>query len=154
MNQKTFKEVSDLWKRDKKQYVKESSYSTYVLLLNKHLLPAFGDSTEVTESEVQAFALRKLDEETLLQVFEGVPQFTISKAELEAGINPLELLAVQTQIFPSKGEARKMIQANGFSMNKEKLTDPNAPITTDALIDGKYIIFQKGKKNYFLVIAE
>lgn len=62
MNQKTFKEVSDLWKRDKKQYVKESSYSTYVLLLNKHLLPAFGDSTEVTESEVQAFALRKLDE--------------------------------------------------------------------------------------------
>ncbi|MBR3647786.1 MAG: tyrosine--tRNA ligase [Paludibacteraceae bacterium] len=112
------------------------------------------EASNILFGNATADALRKLDEETLLQVFDGVPQFTISKADLEAGINPLELLAVQTQIFPSKGEARKMIQANGFSMNKEKLTDPNAPVTTDALIDGKYIIFQKGKKNYYLVIAE
>ena len=83
-----------------------------------------------------------------------MPQFTVSKAELEAGIAPLELLATHTQIFPSKGEARKMMQANGFSMNKEKLTDVNTPIDAKALIDGKYIIFQKGKKNYYLVVAE
>ena len=112
------------------------------------------EASNILFGNATADALRKLDEETLLQVFEGVPQFTISKTELEAGIAPLDLLAVNTQIFPSKGEARKMIQANGFSMNKEKLTDPNTPIDAKALIDGKYIIFQKGKKNYFLVVAE
>ena len=112
------------------------------------------EASNILFGNATAVALRKLDEQTLLQVFEGVPQFTISKAELEAGIAPLDLLAVNTQIFPSKGEARKMIQANGFSMNKEKLTDPNTPIDAKALIDGKYIIFQKGKKNYFLVVAE
>jgi len=112
------------------------------------------EASNILFGNATADALRKLDEQTLLQVFEGVPQFTISKAELEAGIAPLDLLAVNTQIFPSKGEARKMIQANGFSMNKEKLTDTNTPIDAKALIDGKYIIFQKGKKNYFLVVAE
>ena len=112
------------------------------------------EASNILFGNATADALRKLDEETLLQVFEGVPQFTISKTELEAGIPPLDLLAVNTQIFPSKGEARKMIQANGFSMNKEKLTDPNTPIDAKALIDGKYILFQKGKKNYFLVVAE
>ena len=112
------------------------------------------EASNILFGNATADALRKLDEETLLQVFEGVPQFTISKAELEAGIAPLELLAVNTQIFPSKGEARKMMQANGFSMNKEKLTDVNTPIDAKALIDGKYIIFQKGKKNYYLVVAE
>ena len=112
------------------------------------------EASNILFGNATADALRKLDEQTLLQVFEGVPQFTISKAELEAGIPPLDLLAVHTQIFPSKGEARKMIQANGFSMNKEKLTDPNTPIDAKALIDNKYIIFQKGKKNYYLVVAE
>lgn len=99
-------------------------------------------------------ALERLDEQTFLQVFEGVQQFNISKAELEAGIPPLDLLAEKTQIFPSKGEARKMIQANGFSMNKEKLTDAQTPIDANALLNGKYILFQKGKKDYFLVLAE
>ena len=74
--------------------------------------------------------------------------------ELKAGIGPLDLLAEKTNIFPSKGEARKMIQANGFSMNKEKLTDPATPITDGALLNGKYLLFQKGKKNYYLVVAK
>lgn len=99
-------------------------------------------------------ALERLDEQTFLQVFEGVQQFSIPRAELQAGIAPLDLLAEKTQIFPSKGEARKMILANGFSMNKEKLTDPQTPIDTRALINDKYILFQKGKKDYFLVIAQ
>ena len=99
-------------------------------------------------------ALARLDEETFLQVFEGVEQYTVSREELQAGIPPLELLAEKTRIFPSKGEARKMIQANGFSMNKEKLTDSQTPITSAALLNGKYILFQKGKKNYYLVVAE
>ncbi len=111
------------------------------------------EASNILFGNATADALRKLDEQTLLQVFEGVPQFTISRSALEAGIRPLDLLAEQTQIFPSKGEARKMMQANGFSMNKEKLTDIETPINVSALLDGKYILFQKGKKNYYLVIA-
>ena len=99
-------------------------------------------------------SLLRLEEETLLSVFDGVPQFEISLDELKAGIAPLDLLAEKTQIFSSKGEARKMIQANGFSLNKEKLTDPQTPLTDAELIDGKYLICQKGKKDYFLVVAK
>lgn len=112
------------------------------------------EATNILFGKATKEALEKLDEQTFLQVFEGVQQFKISKAELEIGIPPLDLLAEKTQIFPSKGEARKMIQANGFSMNKEKLTDPQTAIDSKALIDGKYILFQKGKKDYFLVVAE
>ena len=99
-------------------------------------------------------AVKNLSEDMFLQVMEGVEQYEISKTELEAGIAPLDLLAEKTNIFPSKGEARKMIQANGFSMNKEKLTDPQTPITCASLINNKYLLFQKGKKNYYLVIAK
>ncbi len=99
-------------------------------------------------------ALKSLSEEMFLQVMEGVEQYEINKTELEAGIAPLDLLAEKTKIFPSKGEARKMIQANGFSMNKAKLTDPQTPITCASLLNNKYLLFQKGKKNYYLVIAK
>ena len=98
-------------------------------------------------------ALKKLDEETLLQVFEGVPQFRVSRAELE-GMPFIELAAEKTQIFPSKGECRKMVQGGGVSLNKEKVTDPQRPITAEDLIAGKYLLAQRGKKNYYLVIAE
>ena len=96
----------------------------------------------------------KLDEKTLLDIFEGVPTFNISKADLEAGIPLLEFLAGTTQVFPSKGEARKMVQGNGVSLNKEKVTDPNMTVGADLLLNGKYIIAQRGKKNYYLIIAE
>lgn len=94
-------------------------------------------------------ALKRLDEQTLLSVFEGVPQFEISKDKL--GYNILELLAVDTNVFPSKGEARKMIQANGVSVNKEKFTDPTGVIDSSFLVNGKYVLVQKGKKNYYLL---
>jgi len=99
-------------------------------------------------------AIRRLDEKTLLDVFEGVPQFTISLDELTKGIPVIDFLATSTQVFPSKGEARKMIQGGGVSINKEKMTDINAVVNTDMIIAGKYIITQRGKKNYFLIIAE
>lgn len=63
----------------------------------------------------------------------------------------MELLAVDTNVFPSKGEARKMIQANGVSVNKEKFTDPNGVIDSSFLVNGKYVLVQKGKKNYYLL---
>ena len=98
--------------------------------------------------------MKALDEQTLLDIFDGVPRFAISKAELEAGIPVLDLLAVKAAVFPSKGEARKMVQGGGVSINKEKLTDPTAVIDASTLLDGKYLHIQKGKKNHFLLIAE
>ncbi len=101
----------------------------------------FGDAT--------SDALKKLDERTFLSVFEGVPQFELPKEKL--GTDILNLLAVDSKVFPSKGECRKMIQANGLSINKEKYTDINGALSADYLINGKYILVQKGKKNYFIL---
>ena len=96
--------------------------------------------------------LRSLDEKTFLAVFDGVPTFEIAREDLP--VNILEALAVKTAIFPSKGEARKMIQGNGFSINKEKRTDPNASLNEDDIIDGKYILAQKGKKDYYIIVVK
>ena len=112
------------------------------------------EASAILFSNKAAEALRNLDERTLLDVFEGVPTFQISKSELEAGIPVLDLLAVKSQVFPSKGEARKMVQAGGVSVNKEKLTDPAATVNADSLLGGKYIHIQKGKKQHFLLLAE
>ena len=97
-------------------------------------------------------ALRRLDEQTLLQVFEGVPQFTIAKEQL--GCAFVDLAADLTKVFPSKGECRKMVQGGGVALNKEKVTDPMHTVTENDLIAGKYMIAQRGKKNYFLIIVE
>ena len=106
----------------------------------------FGDAT--------ADALKRLDEETLLAVFDGVPQFPVSKAELATGVNVVDLLAEKAPAFPSKGELRRTIKGNGLSINKSKISDAELIINTDYLIAGKYLLGQKGKKNYFLLIAE
>ena len=95
--------------------------------------------------------LRALDEKTFLAVFDGVPTHTIDRSKLPLGI--LDALAVETYIFPSKGEARKMIQQNGFSLNKEKMNDIARNLTEEDIIDGKYILVQKGKKDYHIIIV-
>jgi Tyrosyl-tRNA synthetase len=99
--------------------------------------------------------LSKLDERTFLQVFEGVPQVEISKAEFEQLESNLDLFGEMTQgvIFSSKGEARKLIQGGGLSINKEKIIDPNGKFESK-LLQGKYLLVQKGKKNYFIVKVE
>ncbi len=99
-------------------------------------------------------ALMRLDEGTLLDIFEGVPSFSVAKADVEAGIPLLEFLATSTKVFPSKGEARKMVQGNGVSINKEKVTDPNLNVDASMLIAGRYILVQRGKKNYYLVTVD
>ena len=94
--------------------------------------------------------LKSLDEETFLSVFEGVPQFEISKADLD--LNILDIVAEKTQVFASKGEARRMIKSNAVSINKEKITE-DVQLSENDLLNGKYILAQKGKKNYFLIIV-
>ena len=95
--------------------------------------------------------LKGLDESTLLSVFEGVPQFNISKKDLLVGL--LDLLAEKTSIFQSKGEARRMIKSNAVSINKEKISE-DFKLSENSLINTKYILVQKGKKNYFLIIVK
>ena len=99
-------------------------------------------------------SLTKLDEQTLLDVFAGVPQFEVSREVLSAGIKAVDLTAEMTQCFPSKGEMRKMVQGGGVSLNKEKLTAFDRIVTADDLLNGKYLLVQRGKKNYFLLIAK
>jgi len=95
-------------------------------------------------------SLKKLDERTLLSVFEGVPQCDVNKADVDSKIGIVEFLAENTNIFESKGEARRMLKDNGVSINKEKVKDSYEISSTD-LLNEKYILVQKGKKNYYLV---
>ncbi|WP_256007303.1 MULTISPECIES: tyrosine--tRNA ligase [Pedobacter] len=97
---------------------------------------------------------RTLDAQQVMEIFEGISQFPISKRELEQGLDAATLLAEKSKVFSSKGEAKKLIQGGGVSVNKEKLTDPSALLNTGHLLNEKFIIVQKGKKNYYLLIAE
>ncbi|MCI6744223.1 MAG: tyrosine--tRNA ligase [Paraprevotella sp.] len=107
----------------------------------------FGKSTKES--------LAKLDEQTLLDVFAGVPQFTFDRALLEGeGVKAVDLTAEHTQCFASKGEMRKLTQGGGVSINKEKLSAFDRAISTDDLLDNKYLLVQQGKKKYFLLIAK
>ncbi len=101
-----------------------------------------------------AETLHKIDEDTLLAVFEGVPQFEISKSLLEDGVKAVDLFAEHAAVFASKGEMRKLVQGGGVSVNKEKLAAFDKVLTTEDLLNGKYILVQRGKKNYYLVIAK
>jgi len=98
--------------------------------------------------------LESLSPAHVLEIFEGVPQYTISKAELNAGVDVATLLAEKSSVFPSKGEVKKTIQGGGLSINKTKVPELTAQYNTADLINDQYIIVQKGKKNYFLLIAE
>lgn len=99
-------------------------------------------------------SLLKIDEATLLSVFEGVPHFEISRRDIEAGIDVVTLCTEKAPVFASKGEMRKLVAGGGFSINKEKVSDIASTVNSDTLLDGKYILAQKGKKNYFLLIAK
>jgi tyrosyl-tRNA synthetase len=112
------------------------------------------EASEILFGQGTEESLRKLSERDLLSVFEGVPQFTVSKNELGAGINIIELLAVKTAIFPSKGEARKMLQGGGVSVNKVRVSTPEKIVSSEALLNGKFVLIQKGKKNYYLLKVE
>lgn len=106
----------------------------------------FGKGTKET--------LAKLDEEAFMSIFKGVPQFNISKDAIKDGVPVLDLLAENTQVFKSKGEARRMMKDNGLSINQEKEKDQEKNIDGNDLINDKFILIRKGKKNYFLIIAE
>jgi tyrosyl-tRNA synthetase len=94
--------------------------------------------------------LKNMNEQTLLSVFKGVPQSEISKEEFEAGIGILDFLSAKAGAFKSNGEARRMLKDNAVSINKAKITESYV-INSESLLNNKYVLVQKGKKNYFLV---
>jgi tyrosyl-tRNA synthetase len=112
------------------------------------------DASSILFGNSTSDQLKKLDEETFLAVFEGVPQFEVSLVELNDGIKAIDLLTEKSAVFPSKGEMRKMTQGGGVAINKEKLAQPDAVVTVDQLLNGRYLLVQKGKKNYFLLTAK
>ena len=123
-----------------------------VMVHSQEALDTAIEASNILFGKATKEGLEKLDEQTLLDVFDGVPQFEISKDQL--GQPAIELLTTVAPVFPSKGEMRKMVQGGGVSLNKEKITDQNRAITAEDLIDGKYLLAQKGKKNYYLLIVK
>jgi tyrosyl-tRNA synthetase len=112
------------------------------------------EASEILFGKGTAEALAKIDEATFLAVFEGVPAFNLDKNLLDEGLQLEDLLVVHTNIFPSKGEARKNIIAGAVSLNKNKMLSNTEMISTAHLINSKYLLLQKGKKNNYLVIVE
>ena len=104
------------------------------------------EASQILFSNKAAETLRKIDEDTLLAVFEGVPTFEVGRQDIEEGIKLADLLVDRAAVFPSKGEMRKLAQQGGLSINKEKVSDAYAPASADMLLNGKYILIQKGKK--------
>jgi len=98
--------------------------------------------------------LNELNNAEVIGLFEGLPNYTIALNDLQQGINASDLLAAHTAVFPSKGEAKKMIQGGGVAVNKVKINTPEDIYTTDALVNNKFLVVQKGKKNYFLIVVE
>ncbi len=96
-------------------------------------------------------SLKKMSESTFLSVFEGVPVFDINREVIQNGVSVADLCTDHSQIFSSKGELRRLVQGGGLSMNKEKIDNPDMTVNPDSLLNGKYLLVQKGKKNYFLI---
>ena len=110
------------------------------------------EASEILFGKATTETLEKMDEETFLAVMKDVSKVEVNKSDIEAGISLIDLVAMHDKV-PSKSEARKLIKANGFSLNKEKICNEKAIVNSDNLIDGKYLLLQKGKKEYTLVVA-
>ena len=112
------------------------------------------EASQMLFGQGTAGSLAALDEDTFMSVFEGVPQYEIERSSLEAGFPMTDFLSVRTSVFPSKGEARRMIEGGGLSINKVKITDPNTRVIAAHLINNKYMLIQKGRKNYYVVVVK
>jgi tyrosyl-tRNA synthetase len=109
------------------------------------------EASQILFGKATADALARLDKDTFLAVFEGVPTYTVERGIIDAGIPVVELLAAETDIFPSKGELRRSVKGNALSINKKKIADPEHVISSGDLINETYILVQKGKKNYYII---
>jgi tyrosyl-tRNA synthetase len=130
---------------------KKLAETVTLMVHSKEGLEAAMEASDILFGKGTTETLRKLDEVTFLSVFDGVPLSTIDRDSIVPGINIVDLLGEKTEIFPSKGEARRMIQGGGVSLNKGKINDESYSVSLSDLINNKYILIQKGKKNYYLI---
>lgn len=133
---------------------KELAKNITIMVHNEKEYNSALEASEILFGKGTTESLKKLSEEYLIAVFEGVPQIRISKAEIEMGINIVELISTKSNILSSKSEARKMIKNGGISINKTKIFNSEETISSNALLNRKFILIQKGKKNYFLLRAD
>lgn len=165
--EKYIKIFTSLEKAEIDSLIAEHTTATHLRILQKRLakeVTVMVHSEEDYKAAIEASnilfgnatseALKRLDEDTLLAVFDGVPQFKIDKSVFSTGIKAIDLLTDAAVVFPSKGEMRKLVQSGGVSLNKERLENQDQIITESDLLNNKYLLAQKGKKNYSLLIAE
>jgi tyrosyl-tRNA synthetase len=122
-----------------------------VLVHSREDLNSVIEASQILFGKGTTESLVKMDEKTFLSVFEGVPVFDVKKELISSGVTVSDLCAVHSQVFPSKGELRRLVQGGGLSINKEKIENPEKTLGADLLLNGKYLLVQKGKKNYFLI---
>lgn len=130
---------------------KKLAETVTLMVHSKEGLEAAMEASDILFGKGTTETLRKLDEATFLSVFDGVPLSTLDRNSIVPGINIVDLLGEKTEIFPSKGEARRMIKGGGVSLNKGKIDDESYSVDLSDLINNKYILIQKGKKNYYLI---
>ena len=156
-----------LTKTEVEELISEHKESPHLRILQKRLakiITTVVHSADEYNNAVNASAilfgkstsklLTEIDEKTLLAVFEGVPQFEVAYEDITASVNVIDLLVEKTNIFPSKGELRRLIKSGGVSINKDKITNAELQINETNLLNNKYILVQKGKKNYYLIITK
>jgi tyrosyl-tRNA synthetase len=122
-----------------------------VMVHSREEFEAAVEASQILFGKGTTESLKKMNENTFLSVFEGVPMFDVKKEIFGEGATVSDLCAVHTQVFPSKGELRRLVQGGGLSINREKIDNPDAMISGSMLLNGKYLLVQKGKKNYNLV---
>lgn len=122
-----------------------------VMVHSREELESAVEASQILFGKGTTESLKKMDESTFLSVFEGVPAFDVNKELLAGGITFASLCTEQSQVFSSKGELKRMVQGGGVSLNKAKVDNPDLSITSDMLLNKKYLLIQKGKKNYFLI---
>ncbi|MCC8186189.1 MAG: tyrosine--tRNA ligase [Bacteroides sp.] len=133
---------------------KRLAYEVTVMVHSEADYDAAVEASGILFGGATSDALKRLDEDTLLAVFEGVPQFEVSRDVIAAGVKAVDLFVENAAVFPSKGEMRKLVQGGGVSLNKEKLSAPDQEITSADLLNDKYLLVQRGKKNYYLLIVK
>ena len=151
---KDFEVKYDLIIKEKEKQLEDQKKLAEEVTAFIHGMPELEKAIQTTEKLFSGNAvenIRDLDEAELLQSLEGVPVFNYHISGFESGVDLVSLLS-ETGIFPSKGEARKMVTGGGISINKEKMCDANAHLNSSFLLHGKYVLVQKGKKNYYLIV--
>jgi tyrosyl-tRNA synthetase len=154
-------------RKEIEELTREHKLSPHLRLLQKRLaseitlmvhsregLESAVEITEILFGKGTTETLKRLDEGTFLSIFEGVPLFVVERELLDTGISLMDLLGEKTAVFPSKGEVRRMIKGGGVSLNKTRIEDETYMVKTVDLINKKYILVQKGKKNYYLITTK